>query len=281
MPGIAFDQAAGYYDSTRGYPKGVAESIRQAIVAHTGTGAGSRFLEFGIGTGRMALPFMQAGCNYAGIDLSRPMMEVLRRKVESVPERAECVPRLVQGDIAHSPFPDGSFDVIIVVHVLHLVTEWRDALVEAQRVLRKSGGWLLVGRDDVAKNYEPTAIRQVIDQWYAILRTLGVERTDQHYGHGPDGSLPEGDENTLRSFLHSLDGHPQTLTLLEYPARPLSPRAVALHFIERMSSSDWLLSDEVHAEAARRLSAWLDQECPNPDAEISGSAQFRATVARW
>ncbi len=49
MPGIAFDQAAGYYDRTPGYPEGVAERIRTAIVAQTGAGASARFLELGIG----------------------------------------------------------------------------------------------------------------------------------------------------------------------------------------------------------------------------------------
>ncbi len=281
MSSVVFDQAAAYYDSSRGYPAGVAERIQQAIVAQTGAGPASRFLELGVGTGRMALPFVQAGYDYAGIDLSRPMMEAFRHKVAAVPEPAERGPRLVQGDVARLPIVDGVFDIIVVVHVLHLITQWREALAEARRVLRKPGGCLLVGRDDVAKNYEAPAIRRVVEQWYTILGGLGVERTDQHYAQGPDGSLPDGDEQKLRSFLDALDGHPYSLTLLEYPARPLSPRAVALHFVIRTSSRDWLLSDEVHAEAARRLSVWLDHECPDPDAEISGSAQFRATVARW
>jgi ubiquinone/menaquinone biosynthesis C-methylase UbiE len=279
MPGIAFDRATGYYDSTRGYPAGVAERIRDALVAHTGAGRGSRFLELGIGTGRIALPFLQAGDYYAGMDLSRPMMRELSRKAGAVPGQASLPPRLAQADIARLPLAGDSFDVIVVVAVLHLVDGWQAALAEARRVLRKPGGWLLLGRDDMVGNAEGSTVRQVTDQWNTILRSLGIERDDQR--SEPSGPLLERDDTVLWSYLDGLGGHPQTLTLLEYPASPLSPRAIARRHVERMYSSDWRLPDAVHAEAARRLLIWLDHECPNPDAEMGATFAFRATVARW
>jgi len=47
MPGISFDRAAEYYDNTRGFPEGVAEQIRAAIVNYTGANFDTRFLELG------------------------------------------------------------------------------------------------------------------------------------------------------------------------------------------------------------------------------------------
>jgi SAM-dependent methyltransferase len=41
---------------------------------------GGRVLEFGIGTGRIALPLASRGINVTGIDLSRPMVDQLRTK---------------------------------------------------------------------------------------------------------------------------------------------------------------------------------------------------------
>jgi len=66
MPGISFDRAAEYYDNTRGFPEGVDEQIRAAIVNYTGASFNTRFLELGVGTGRIALPFIQAGYDYSG-----------------------------------------------------------------------------------------------------------------------------------------------------------------------------------------------------------------------
>ena len=58
MSPASFDRAAEYYDTTRGYAPGSAEGIRDAIVTYTGAGRNARFLELGVGTGRIALPFI-------------------------------------------------------------------------------------------------------------------------------------------------------------------------------------------------------------------------------
>src|SRR5262245_23441180 len=86
MPGIAFDRATSFYDATRGLPPGVAEQVRDQIALCTGAGHDTRFLDIGIGTGRIALPFVQIGADYTGADLSLSMMEVLRKKVAGSPK---------------------------------------------------------------------------------------------------------------------------------------------------------------------------------------------------
>src|SRR5579872_5447621 len=80
MTSISFDRAVGFYDATRGYPPGVDEHIADAIVAAVAATAKTRFLEMGIGTGRIAFPLIKRGYHYTGIDLSAAMMERLREK---------------------------------------------------------------------------------------------------------------------------------------------------------------------------------------------------------
>src|SRR5689334_15240561 len=152
MPGISFDRAVEYYDATRGYAEGVAERIRDAIVKETEADQNTRFLELGVGTGRIALPFIQAGYDYTGVDLSQPMMDKLEQKLTEDPAKANFRYKLQQGDVTSLPFPDNSFDVIITVHVLHLIDNWQEAINEARRVLRKPGGKFILGYDDISSS---------------------------------------------------------------------------------------------------------------------------------
>lgn len=65
-------------------------------------------LEFAIGTGRVAIPLVARGISVAGIELSQPMVDQLRRKVA-----AEDLP-VVVGDMATTTVP-GKFSLVYVV----------------------------------------------------------------------------------------------------------------------------------------------------------------------
>jgi ubiquinone/menaquinone biosynthesis C-methylase UbiE len=279
VPSIAFDRAAEYYDSTRGFGPGVAECIRDAIVAYTGAGTQTRFLELGVGTGRIALPFIRAGYDYTGVDLSQPMMDQLALKLADDPHAQAYHYRLLRADITDLPFADASFDVAITVHVLHLVDGWQRALQEARRVLRTPGGWLLIARDAPADMATPSATRQVNAQWSAILKELGASRDLLLPGIKQSNRMHS--DELLEAYLRELGAQTQVVTLAEHETPPLSPRAMAQRHIDRLYSSDWQLGDELHAEAVRRLQIWLDTECSEPDRPISGTAQFKAITAHW
>jgi len=56
---------------------------------------------------------------------------------------------LIAADITEPlPFVGEAFDLILGVHVFHLIERWQPALREARRVLRKPGGWLLIAGDE-------------------------------------------------------------------------------------------------------------------------------------
>src|SRR5579862_6157046 len=144
---ISFDRAASYYDATRGYPPDVEQAIGQAIVAAAAATPATRFLEIGVGTGRIALPVIALGFDYTGVDISAAMMDRLREKLEDIERATGQHPRatLLEADMQALPFDDAHFDVVIAAHVFHLVGDPARAWQEAMRVLRPGGVLLVCG----------------------------------------------------------------------------------------------------------------------------------------
>ena len=81
------------------------------------SGAG-RALEFAIGTGRVAVPLAERGVSVTGIELSRPMIDVLRTKVDEA-----RIPVIV-GDMATTSAP-GRFALVYLVYntISNLLTQ--------------------------------------------------------------------------------------------------------------------------------------------------------------
>jgi SAM-dependent methyltransferase len=268
MPGISFDRAAEFYDATRGYPPGVDDRLREAIVAQVGLKTGARILEPAIGTGRIALPFLWAGFDYTGVDLSRQMMEALRGKLAGI---VEPKLRLVQSDVMSLPFSAGVFDAAILVHILHLVDDWRAVLNEVWRVLRP-GGTVIIAHDDYQQNEQRSPPQQVWKVWAAILDELGVP---------PEQRRANAVRNLDRRFadhLGSLGVPVEQVTLLTYTTQPITARISVDRYRGRVFSSCWSLPDKLHEEASRRLSAWLESY-PEPDVPYTGTGIIRALVA--
>lgn len=149
MPGQNFDRAAGIYDATRGWPPAAAAQIGaglyQALAPFARPGQRLRVIEAGAGTGRVLLPLAAAGAWTAGVDISAGMLRVLREKAAAA-NLLDSV-RVVRGDAYQLPFAAHTFDAALMVHVLHLVDDWRTVLDEIERVVRP-GGALAFGRDE-------------------------------------------------------------------------------------------------------------------------------------
>lgn len=271
MPGISFDRAVDYYDSTRGYPPGVAEQLRDAIVATLHLSRRARLIEAGVGTGRIALPFIEAGYFYVGVDLSRRMMGQLLQKLDGRSHSAH----LVCGDVMRLPLADAVFDAAVMVHVLHLVADWRQVLDEIRRVLHSQGAIVIASDErDGQEGAPPTPRAQVQQAWSAILDELNVPPDQRRDG------APHGLDERFREHLVAAGAAVERLTLLTYRQYPQTVRSVAQRYQERMYSSCWVLPDDVHAEAARRLHHWVDAH-PDPDVVHEPPARIDAMIARW
>jgi ubiquinone/menaquinone biosynthesis C-methylase UbiE len=172
---LGFDRAAPRYDATRGYRPEVAEHIGAAIVEAASASADARFLEVGVGTGRIALPIARQGYDYTGVDISALMLDRLRAKVaeyqQSVSQTAAPIHiQPVMADMTALPFSNDAFDVVVAVHVFHLVRAWRQALEEVLRVLRPGGVFLHCWDEHLASGGEALQ-----ERWIQIVRELGGE----------------------------------------------------------------------------------------------------------
>jgi ubiquinone/menaquinone biosynthesis C-methylase UbiE len=136
----AFDGVAPSFERHRALPDGAPEAIRTAVLGAV-EAASPRLLDLGAGTGRIGIPFVAAGDDYVGVDLSFGMLSEFRRRAAD----SGRAPRLVQADGERLPFADASFDAIMLIQVFGGMRGWRRLLAEARRVLC-GAGVLVLGR---------------------------------------------------------------------------------------------------------------------------------------
>ncbi len=95
-------------------------------------------LDVGIGGGGLLARLADKGPRYlAGADISAPVVERARRRFRG---RAE----IVQAGAETVPFPDGSFDGVTSVSVLHFWADLDPPMREIARLLRPGGRLVLV-----------------------------------------------------------------------------------------------------------------------------------------
>ena len=96
-------------------------------------------LEVAIGTGRN-LPYHPKGVSLTGVELSPAMLEVARDRARKLGIEAD----LRVGDATALPFPDESFDTVVMTLALCTIPDDQAAIAEASRVLRSGGRLLLL-----------------------------------------------------------------------------------------------------------------------------------------
>jgi ubiquinone/menaquinone biosynthesis C-methylase UbiE len=273
MPGVSFDRAAEYYDATRGYPPGVDEQLRDALITQLQIDPQAQIIEPGIGTGRIALPFVRAGYKYTGVDLSQSMMQALRRKLPAHAASQPLQLQLCQGDIMHLPFAKGVFDAAILVHILHLVDDWKMVLDEVWRVLQP-GGRIALANDTRLPSDSPAPPDQIWPVWSAVLDELGVPPEQRR------SQAVRGLDERFAEHLRSLGAVVERVTLVEYQQEAVTAREVVGNYRDRIFSSCWNLPDSIHEQAAQRLDAWLAMTCAEPDTPYSASARIEAMIVQ-
>lgn len=98
--------------------------------------AGTRWLDAGCGTGRLARLLVERGAEVVSLDGSAEMLE-LARGHESRSQGGSGL--YVRGDVTALPFRDQSFDGVLCVSVIEYVTDPAVPLRDFRRILRDDG----------------------------------------------------------------------------------------------------------------------------------------------
>jgi ubiquinone/menaquinone biosynthesis C-methylase UbiE len=253
---FAYDAIAPSFDRHRMLPEGVPNAIRAATLAARGDASRPRILDLGAGSGRIGWPFVAAGDDYVGVDLSAGMLRAFRCRAGP-----DCghVPRLVQADGAHLPFGDGAFDMVMLVQVFGGLRDWRKIIGEARRVLRRRGA-LVVGRLVAPDEGVDARMKQKLA---ATLADMGV-RSDRFNAR----------DDVLRTLESTATG----------PTRRVAARwtaeRTARGFLDRHRTGAQFstLPAPVRDEALDRLAVWAAATFGSLDAVLPEPQEFELRV---
>ena len=236
-----YDAAAETYDTYRGLPPRVVESIRATVL--DALAPSPRILDLGAGSGRIGRAFVAAGDDYVGVDLSLGMLRQFSRRADTDGR----VPRLVQANGERLPFADATFDAVLLIQVFGGLEDWRPFVGEARRVLR-SRGTLVLGRGAMPEDGVDARMKERLD---AILADMSVAHERQNA------------REHVQRWLGSAARGGEPVAAAAWDAER-SPRG----FLDRHRTGARfsLLPEPIKDKAMRRLSAWASREFGSLDA---------------
>lgn len=210
-------------------------------------------LDLGAGTGRIGWPFVLAGDDYTGADLSFGMLRTFAERCPAA--------RLARADGARLPFPDAIFDAVLLVQVMNRAADWRDLLSDTLRVLRP-GGIVVAGR---AVATDDGVDAQMRDRLAAILDAMNVHPYRAGFREDAMGWL----SRTLPD--------PDVVVAASWTAGR-TPRG----FLERHAGGARfsVLPEPVKQEAMHRLSVWAAERFGSLDTVRQEDFRFELIVHR-
>ena len=99
-------------------------------------GLHGKVLDVACGTGDMAMELLRQGCSVTGVDLSKEMMAIAKRKAPQAEYRLADVERL--------PFGDASFDAVTCAFGVRNFVHLEQGLSEMLRVLKPGGRMVIL-----------------------------------------------------------------------------------------------------------------------------------------
>jgi ubiquinone/menaquinone biosynthesis C-methylase UbiE len=248
----SFDRNAASFERRRALPGSVLEAIRKTVWESTGLRPSARVLDLGAGSGRIGRVFVDANDAYIGVDFSLPMLQEFRARNSSA-----C---LIQADGGRLPFPDASFDLVMLMQVLSGTHNWRDLLGETVRVVAP-GGSVVVGHTKTP----PTGIdARMKSQLTLILEEMGV--VSDSSGKSRDKSI---------DWLQTVSSRRTQTTAASWTVER-TPR----EFLDRHSSGARFskLPAEVQTESLQKLSTWAAEAFGSLDEVFSETHTFELHV---
>lgn len=193
-----YDRFARWYDFVEGVPNllGVRK-LRRRLLRH----ASGNVLEVAVGTG-MNLRYYPPGCRIIAVDVSREMLNVVRRRAAKLSMDVS----FLLADAEALPFSDTSFDTVVSSVTTCTFPNPVAALREMARVCRTNGRVLLLehGRSD----------REWLGRWQDSLADPFAKQLGCHWNREPLELVRKAGlkiNNSRRVFFgvfHTIDAEP-------------------------------------------------------------------------
>lgn len=178
MKSLSFDSMVELYDETRVFDEGCFHSALDYLVGRFPPRFFGQVFEPGIGTGRIAIPLAERGYSVTGMDISEEMLTLLKRRL------AKSDPSLKvsfqKDDMTELPFPDGTFDMAIAVHLFWFIKEWKKAVDEIMRVVKSDGPMILMHTGMGAEiPFLNNRYKELCAEYGCIIESIGVKSTSE------------------------------------------------------------------------------------------------------
>jgi ubiquinone/menaquinone biosynthesis C-methylase UbiE len=189
-----------------------------------------RVLEIGCGTAIDSLVLAERrDCLACGVDLSTEALKVARKASERLPRRID----LVQADILHLPFEDGSFHMVFSQGVLEHFEDNAPILREQTRILESKGRLVI----SVPQKY--TA--------YSVVKHYRIRR-----GTWPWGYETEFSHRDLRRCGRRLGLTPRSVIGYGYWLHPLEPVWILRSLLRKINKLPLFRRSRLTMNLARR-----------------------------
>ncbi len=149
---------ARWYANITGKDQSDLKALAARIVAQLP--AGAQVLEVAPGPGYLAIEIAESGdFRVAGLDISHTFVEIAQNNARQRGVEVD----FHQGDAAHMPFADDTFQFLVCRAAFKNFTEPAGAIQEMHRVLAPGGTALLI---DLRKDAPPEAIKEAVDEMH-------------------------------------------------------------------------------------------------------------------
>jgi ubiquinone/menaquinone biosynthesis C-methylase UbiE len=253
----SFDAAASQFDRHRALPEAMAVAVRGAVLAAIATPPRPRLLDLGAGSGRIGWPFVNAGDDYVGVDVSSAMLRAFAQRRDIGHAAA-----LVQADGQALPFREATFDAVLMVQVFGGLKRWRALLEEARRVLRTSGA-LMLGRTLTSADGIDTRMK------LQLAHLLGED------------AAPDEQQNAREQAERHLAATASATAQIE--AARWNATRTPRGFIDRHAAGTRFsrLPFKLRADALRRLGDWAVAQFGSLDAGFAETHRFELRLYRF
>lgn len=147
-----FDRIASRYDLINDVQSaGLHRLWKRRVIREAEIVEGNQALDVCCGTGDLAFSMARQGATVTGLDFSRQMLNVARKRADDLTQDpsdttgpTDQPPTFIEGDAMQLPFQDASFDVLTMAYGLRNLSDWKKGLAECHRVLRPGGRMLIL-----------------------------------------------------------------------------------------------------------------------------------------